>query len=203
MAKRGWGTARVQCQHAMYQVEEMRGLRTLVSGEHDLGILEELCAKHVGQSMVLLVEGEDGAVGCAYENELGMIASGGRTWGRVRVSATSVHFFSPSPRRKSSNLSKESVSSRQGPPSAHPISSHLYHAKAEAEEPRKNRDVPIGGVHFGVFVAVRDWSTRGISKLLTVVVVVHCEICVKTSGLSELHTYKKVGAKRLFTFHRG
>jgi hypothetical protein len=98
---------------------------------------------------------------------------------------------------------KQSVSRQQGLPSAHPISSHLYQVRAEAEEHRKKGDAPIGGVHFGVFVAVRDWSTRGISKLLTVIVVVHCEFCVKTSGLSELHTYKKAGAKRLFTFHRG
>ena len=179
-------------------------MRTLVSGEHDLGILEELCAKHVAQSVVLLVEGEDGAVRCAYENELGMIASSGRVWGRVRVSATSVHFFSPSPRRKSSNLSKESIgllSTRAS--TAHPMSSHLYQAKAEAEVPGENRNIPIGGVHFGVFVVVRNRSTRGISKLLTVIVVVHCEFCVKTSGLSEFHTYKKVGAKRQFNFHRG
>lgn len=93
------------------------GLRTLVSGEHDLGILEELCAKHVGQSVVLLVEGEDGAVGCAYESELGMIASDGRVWRCVRVSATSVHFFSPSPRRKSSNLSNnQSLVNKGFPP---------------------------------------------------------------------------------------
>jgi hypothetical protein len=82
-------------------------LRTLVSGERDLGILEELCANHVAQSVVLLVQREDGAVRCACRGGLDMIAPDGIVWSRVRVSATSVHFFSPSARRKSSNLSKE------------------------------------------------------------------------------------------------
>lgn len=44
-------------------------MRTLVSSELDVGILEELRANHVAESMVLLVESEDGSVGgaCLYQ----------------------------------------------------------------------------------------------------------------------------------------
>lgn len=42
-----------------------------------MGVLQELSAEHVGQSVILLVHGEDGAVGSACERMLGIVASEG------------------------------------------------------------------------------------------------------------------------------
>ena len=51
---------------------------TLVAGELDMGILQELSTKHVCESVILLVQSEDRGVGGACEQESGMIASEGR-----------------------------------------------------------------------------------------------------------------------------
>ena len=65
MAKSGWGTTSNHCQRESNQVQD-EGLQTLISGELDLGILEELRTKNVGQSVIFLVEGEERGVGSAY-----------------------------------------------------------------------------------------------------------------------------------------
>jgi hypothetical protein len=82
-------------------------MRTLVSGEQNMLVLEESSAKHVAKGVVFLVESEGGAVGGACRP---FRRRRGRSDGvveDVRVSAASVTFFSPSPRRKSSNLSRD------------------------------------------------------------------------------------------------
>ena len=91
-----------------------KGMRTLVSGENNMGILEELSANHVAKSVVLLIQGEDGGVRGPCIDQSGAFLRCDHVVGDVRVSAASVHFFSPSPRRKSSNLSPELASPRKG-----------------------------------------------------------------------------------------
>lgn len=75
-------------------------------------VFEEMSAEDVGEGVVLLVECEDGTVGCAYL-PINLRTLGEGT-GFVRVSAASVTFFSPSPRRNNSNL-RNFINIQDGP----------------------------------------------------------------------------------------
>lgn len=80
-------------------------MRDFVGGEQNVGRLCEFGAEEVGESVIFLVEGEDCCVGdtCVIK-----LVRDGR-WlekreANLRVSGAQVTFFSPSPRRNSSNL---------------------------------------------------------------------------------------------------
>ena len=73
-------------------------------------VFQQMSTEHIGKSVVLLVEGENGTIGGACMSSQMMPTRGsGAESANVRVSAVSVTFFSPSASRKSSNLSRGSV----------------------------------------------------------------------------------------------
>jgi hypothetical protein len=90
---------------------KLDGKLTFVSGEGNVGVLKEMCAEHVGKGVVFFVECEYRTTWSACAGQLSS-SDGGRLHAGyegvceeyVRVSAASVHFFSPSPSRNSSNL---------------------------------------------------------------------------------------------------
>jgi hypothetical protein len=85
---------------------EFEGRLTLVSGEDDMRILQQLSTEHVGKSVVFFVEGKDRAIGGTCMDQLELpVLGGGYAEASIRVSGVSEHFFSPSARRNSSNLS--------------------------------------------------------------------------------------------------
>lgn len=101
--------------------------RTLVSSKCNMRVLQEVCSKDVGKGVILLVECEHRTVWstCASQHKAlhdpySWPPSAGICQGDIRVSATSEHFFSPSPSRNNSNLSNTST----GPFCALCISKH-------------------------------------------------------------------------------
>jgi len=86
-------------------------MRHFVGREEYAGHGEKSCAKEIGEGVVFFLEEERGCVGDTWRG-LVDISIGGFVMMRretfllyVRVSGMMVTFFSPSPRRKSSNLS--------------------------------------------------------------------------------------------------
>ena len=84
---------------------------TFVSSKRNMRVLEEMCSKNIGKGVIFFVECEDGAIRSACSSQSyalqyrktycpSMCICGDN----VRVSATSAHFFSPSPNRNNSNL---------------------------------------------------------------------------------------------------
>lgn len=65
-------------------------------------VFEKMSAEDIGESVVLFVKCEHGTVGCACVSINPHIL--GEDTDSIRVSAASVHFFSPSPNRNNSNL---------------------------------------------------------------------------------------------------
>lgn len=59
----------------------MRGERTLVASEEDMGILEESRANHIGESMILLIESEDRTIGGTCNNQKSFAGLCARTYG--------------------------------------------------------------------------------------------------------------------------
>jgi hypothetical protein len=71
------------------------GVRHLVGGEHDGGVLEEALREQVAEGVVLLVERKDSRVGDACAQGLGLAGGiGGESWGVA-------HGSQPSPRPSS------------------------------------------------------------------------------------------------------
>jgi hypothetical protein len=81
-------------------------VRDFVGGEQNVWRLCEFGAEEIGESVIFLVEGEDCCVRntCAIKPVRGEGQVAQRREGNLRVSGAQVTFFSPSPRRKSSNL---------------------------------------------------------------------------------------------------
>lgn len=80
-------------------------MRHFVGGEEDVGHFEETVAKEVGEGVVFLLEEENACVRDACRGRVSeRMPLQGVSRKCLRVSGMIVTFFSPSPRRKDSNL---------------------------------------------------------------------------------------------------